>query len=356
MDVDTQQIAPLTGAGAAPLAPTSTGNPRPARLGLILLVLAGLGFGACGSMSKARIEEQVRSLPSNALPASARLVQADLDLVLGGRENSFDVRWLEIPANAGAAGEPPLVLIHGTPGTLFTWTPILFGESGLAGSRPIYALEVIGHGFARDRYRPYSFASCGRYVAAWLRGQGLQGVDLVGHSYGGEICLEVALEQPELVGRLVLMNSSGIQRRDDEFLPEEVKMREWSVARFGYLLNSAERVELALEPHFREPVRGDFLQEITLSCEASENWRAMVALCRDENGNRQSDLGQVGQPTLLLWGAEDIAYPVDRFAKAFEEAIPDARLAVIEGAGHYPFEERPAETAAALLAFLEEPR
>ena len=86
------------------------------------------------------------------------------------------------------------------------------------------------------------------------------------------------------------------------------------------------------------------------------NWRAMVALCRDENGNRQSDLGQVGQPTLLLWGAEDIAYPVDRFAKAFEEAIPDARLAVIEGAGHYPFEERPAETAAALLAFLEEPR
>ena len=186
-----------------------------------------------------------------------------------------------------------------------------------------------------------------------MQALGLEGVDLVGHSYGGEVCLELALDHPDLVGRLVLMDSSGIEREPEEFLPEEVKMREWSVARFGYLLNSAARVGIALEPHFEEPPRDAFLQEITLSCEGAENWRCMVALCRDENGNRQADLPGLDRPTLLLWGARDIAYPPERFAQAFLEALPDARLVVIEGAGHYPFEETPLDTGQALLEFLD---
>ena len=80
----------------------------------------------------------------------------------------------------------------------------------------------------------------------------------------------------------------------------------------------------------------------------------MVELARDENGTRMEELRQLGQPTLLVWGAQDVAYPPGRFAAAFEERLPDARLALIEGAGHYAHEERPAAVAAAIDAFLGE--
>ena len=46
---------------------------------------------------------------------------------------------------------------------------------------------------------------------------------------------------PDLVDRLVLIDCSGLPRSFDQFLSEEVKMREWSVARLGYLLNSEDR-------------------------------------------------------------------------------------------------------------------
>jgi len=79
---------------------------------------------------------------------------------------------------------------------------------------------------------------------------------------------------------------------------------------------------------------------------------AMVELARDENGSRAGELEQLTQPTLLLWGARDIAYPPERFAALFERDIPAARLELIEGSGHYPQEERPDAVVKALESFL----
>ena len=78
----------------------------------------------------------------------------------------------------------------------------------------------------------------------------------------------------------------------------------------------------------------------------------MVDLARDEEGTRSPELTSLTQPTLLLWGAEDEAYGVERFARLFERDIPNARLIVIEGSGHYPQESRPADVARHLREFL----
>jgi pimeloyl-ACP methyl ester carboxylesterase len=57
-------------------------------------------------------------------------------------------------------------------------------------------------------------------------------------------------------------------------------------------------------------------------------------------------------PTLLVWGDRDQLVPLAA-ADAFTAALPDARLVVVAGAAHVPMLERPDETAAALLDFLE---
>ena len=59
----------------------------------------------------------------------------------------------------------------------------------------------------------------------------------------------------------------------------------------------------------------------------------------------------VRAPTLVIWGRKDALLPV-ALADSFVAAIPGARKVVIEGCGHLPQEERPAEVAALLEEFL----
>jgi pimeloyl-ACP methyl ester carboxylesterase len=150
------------------------------------------------------------------------------------------------------------------------------------------------------------------------------------------------------------MSSSGFPRADDEWFPEEVKMREMWLAKLGWLLNSRDNVRGALQPHFQVPVPDDHVEEVFLMCENRDNWRAMIDLARDENGTRAGELSRLHQPTLLLWGAQDSASRPETVAERVRATLPSARLERIEGAGHYPQEEKPAEVARAIAAFARE--
>ncbi len=61
-------------------------------------------------------------------------------------------------------------------------------------------------------------------------------------------------------------------------------------------------------------------------------------------------LPQIGVPTLLVWGDSDVRSPF-RVARQFQEAIPDAELCVIEGAGHMSHLERPERVNDAVRTF-----
>ncbi len=307
----------------------------------------------CQSMSKNTLRKELLSLEKNA-PASQtglskRTIQADLH----GKTQSFELTYLFVPAQNGAPTGPPVVLIHGTPATLFTWVPTIYGDSstqGLSATRDVYAIEVVGHGMAEGDGRPYLFESCARFVEAAIRGLGLSEVYLVGNSYGGEFAWRAALNAPDLVAGLVLMHPSGYARKAGEWLPEEVVMRDNSLAKIGWLLNSKKRVRTALEPHF-DGIPKDRDTEIFLVCENAHNWKAMIDLVRDENGSRESELGKLQAPTLILWGANEIAYPLATFGRRFEADIPGSQLAVLPDCGHYPQEQRPELVAKTLHEF-----
>jgi pimeloyl-ACP methyl ester carboxylesterase len=232
-----------------------------------------------------------------------------------------------------------------------TWTPTVFGPGGLAEDCDVVVLEMVGHGTTRTELDEYTFERCADWIEAFLQALDLRVVTLVGNSYGGEFVWRAALDQPERVARVVLMSSSGFPRRDDEWLPEEVKMREMALAKLGWLLNSRERVRGALQPHFQAPVPDEQVEEVYLVCSNRDNWHAMIDLARDENGERSAELATLRQPTLLLWGALDVAYRPERFGALFRDTIPSARLVLLQATGHYPQEEKPAEVARAIAAF-----
>jgi pimeloyl-ACP methyl ester carboxylesterase len=128
-------------------------------------------------------------------------------------------------------------------------------------------------------------------------------------------------------------------------------MREMWLARYGWLINSRERLRPAVDLHFATPSPDERIEEYFLVSENADNWKSMIDLARDENGLRSPELAQLKQPTLLLWGERDIAYRPERFGRLFADTIPDARYVPVPDAGHYPQEEQPAFVARALAEF-----
>ncbi len=310
---------------------------------------AGIGLlPACRSMPKSEVEAKLFALAEYE-PLRGRVRTLDRTITLDGETIEAEFRYLA--AGERAAGRPVVVLVHPTPGSLVSWTPVVFGPDGLAQSCEVYALEMIGHGITRTELDAYSFERCAAWVNAFLEALELSDVTLVGNSYGGEFVWRAALNDPERIARIVLMSSSGFARNDDEWLPEEVQMREMSLAKVGWILNSRDRVRTALQPHFQTPVPDGAVEETFLVCSNRDNWHAMIDLARDENGARSAELAGLRQPALLLWGEKDIAYRPERFAALFASTIPLARLELVPDAGHYPHEEQPSVVARAIADF-----
>jgi pimeloyl-ACP methyl ester carboxylesterase len=353
---DSDSTDRCSGQHDGPVIPSRGAVRRAAWIAGLLAAAAGLAAATtgCSSLSKADMEARLLELDKNAPARAVGLTRLSTPISLDGEVVADEIVYLHAPRAADAPpGTLPIVLIHGTPSTLFAWTDLTFGGldfEGLRAQRDVYAIEVAGHGIAPGDAGPYGFERCARFAGEVVKALGLERFHVVGSSYGGEFAWRLALNEPDRVASLVLLDSSGYERRDEDWLSEEVVMRENSLAGLGWLLNSRDRIESALAPHFRE-IPPDRVEEFFLVCENRHNWGAMVDLARDENGSRQGDLRGLRAPTLLLWGADDLAYPPEVYARRFADDIPDAELIVLEGTGHYPHDERPADVIHALNRF-----
>lgn len=314
---------------------------------------AGATLVACAGLDKREVERRLLALQKNAALGALGLERKSARIEIEGEQRDVEFSWVHVPARPGVSA-PPLVFVHGTPSTLFNWSGLVThadATAALAGDCDVYLLEVAGHGQCRTELPRYTFQACADWVRGFLVALDLREVTLVGQSYGGEFAWRAALDAPERVAKLVLIDSSGWRRADDGWLSEEVALREWPGARWGYLFNSRERLGPALQLHFREPIGADQLEEMYTCCDNADNWRAMTELCRDENGVREQDIAKLRQPTLLVWGDRDLAYPAQTVGARFASAIAGSRLVVVPDAGHYPHEERADEVRRALREF-----
>jgi 3-oxoadipate enol-lactonase len=169
---------------------------------------------------------------------------------------------------------------------------------------------------------------------------------LVGASFGGHVCLEVASTRPELVEALVLLDAPLFDH-------------DWSEEIRGY----AQREEALIEEgEFRAAAEwtADFWLEDTSHrdrvIEMQERaYHLQVESEAEEIQTDSIDLGAVQARTLVAVGELDKP-DFHRIADRLGAAIPGARRAVIDGAGHLPALERPAETSRLIREFLQEQR
>lgn len=101
-------------------------------------------------------------------------------------------------------GKTPLVLLHGGAGVIDMFGPVL---DSLAENRMVVAAELQAHGHTADIDRPLRYETMADDVAALIGHLGLRKVDAMGYSLGGGVALRLALQDPQLLNRLVVVSA-----------------------------------------------------------------------------------------------------------------------------------------------------
>ncbi len=165
---------------------------------------------------------------------------------------------------------------------------------------------------------------------------------LVGNSFGGHVALRVTHERPELVSALVLAGSSGLIERTVVKGAPVRPSREWLVEKIGELF------------YDKSKMNPEDVERAHMLLNERGGARAMVKLSKTaRRDNMTDDLGEINQPTLLIWGREDVVTPPSA-GQGFMELMPDARLYWLDGCGHAPMIESPEPFGVAVNEFFDD--
>jgi pimeloyl-ACP methyl ester carboxylesterase len=235
--------------------------------------------------------------------------------------------WYEVHGE-GREGRRPLVLLHGNLSTV----GVDFGGilPALARDRQVIGVEQQAHGHTADIDRPLSIRNWAADTAAFLRHLGAGPADLFGYSSGSAVAVQLALDHPELVGKLVLASFSY---RLDGLHP-------------GLMDNIG-----SLRP---EHLAGTpFEQDYARVAPNPGDWPRLIEKIKDMNADlpewSADDLRGLAAPTMLVYGDADIVRP-EHMAETFRllgggvagdmAGLPRARLAVLPGTTHITLVQR----------------
>jgi pimeloyl-ACP methyl ester carboxylesterase len=240
---------------------------------------------------------------------------------------------------------PPLVLIHGAFGTIESCFAELL--PGLARHFDVVAVEMQGHGRTRDVARPLSYEAMAADTAALLDALDIPRAHLVGYSMGGAVGLELALDRPELVDRLVFAGGAAFDASG-----------EYPELSAGYE---------SFDPHELDGSR--WHEAYRRVAPDPDAWTSLVVklneLDRAGHSWPRERIARMQVPTLLINGDADIVRP-EHIVEMFRllgggvpgdlVEMPRSQLALLPGTSHEGVLDRVDWLSSMILAFLRKPR
>lgn len=229
----------------------------------------------------------------------------------------------------------PIVLLHGAGGSHLSWPSEVRRMPGYR----VFALDLPGHGKSGGR----GFQSISRNAEAvleWLESVGIHSAVFVGHSMGSAIVQTLALDHAEHVLGLALMGSAARLRVNPILIDETAQETTYlnalgKIIAWSFSAQAPEDLKTLVAKRL-EQTRHSVLHSDFLACDAYDE---------------TSRITQITQPSLVICGSEDRMTPV-RDSYFLADRLPNARLHIVDGAGHMVMLERPEEVASALARFL----
>ena len=301
---------------------------RVAGEGETLPVGALLGVVADAGVPDADIDAFVERFRQTQAEAAAAAPPPEPKLVPA---EGWTVRVLKVaPEEVGAA--LPLLLIHGFGGDYQNWQ---FNQPELAADRAVYAIDLPGHGGSSKAVAGGDVAALAASVRSAMAALGIARAHLAGHSLGGAIALQLALDEPARVASVTLVCSAGL---GPEINAEYIE---------GFIRSDRRKdMKAVIETLFADPafVSKDMIEDL-LKYKRLDGAAAALRAIADAvfPGGRQGAvfagrLAGLDVPVQAIVGEGDRIIP-----PSHASAVPEARRHVLSGAGHMVHIERPAE-------------
>lgn len=176
-----------------------------------------------------------------------------------------------------------------------------------------------------------------------------QRVDLLGHSLGGAVALDVVRRYPRLVRRLVLVDAAG------QPVSEIIDVLAASLAFVPGSYGDARRL---LSTSVNSRLLGHPVVALAAMLYKGRRknrpqlMKLVASMAAGEDAVKPRDLARISNETLVLWGARDRIFPLAA-GRRLARGLPNARLEILPGCGHVPPTERPVAFARRAIAFLD---
>lgn len=255
---------------------------------------------------------------------------------------------------------PALLFIHGIGDTSETWLPVL---SSLTKDFTVIAPDLLGHGASDKPRADYSTAGYANGMRDLLSLLDIDRVTIVGHSLGGGVAAQFAYQFPDMTQRLVLVGTGGVGRGVHPMLRMAAAPGVDLV--LPLLTSGVVRRLLGL---LRRPITavggagmGDDFEYVLTKYQELGSVAARHAFLRtlravvDWNGQVVTMMDRAyltkHLPTLLIWGTEDHVVPAAH-AEVAHHALPNSRLEMFDGSGHFPHRDEPRRFVEVLHEFV----
>jgi abhydrolase domain-containing protein 6 len=258
-----------------------------------------------------------------------------------------DIDWFYL-ASESDGDKPPVLLIHGFGADSSNWVRF---ANALEGEYNFIIPDLPGHGESiAEPTMNYSTEHQAQRLLALMDALGHDRFHVAGSSMGGAITLQMALQAPERVLSMGLVDAAGLDSRTEAF---DKMLAEGEgnplIARTPEQFFTT--VDWAMEdppymPDFMIRVMGE--KKAAMAPITDKVWQDINA-----EPSLAGRLETIQVPALILWGKKDRLLPVSD-ATRFNELLPNSRMVIFEGLGHLPMAEAPVKSAVPFRVFWSE--
>lgn len=244
---------------------------------------------------------------------------------------------------------PPVVLIHGFASSIENWTTVI---PILKKHHRVLAMDLKGFGWTDRPEGDYSPPAQAKLVLGLMKARGIEQADVVAHSWGSSIALQMAMMEPKRVQRLALYDAWVYEEQLPTFF---LWARADVVGEFLFSTWYKERDDERIAYAFYDKkkwITEPLIEGVQRMLDFPGTVGAALAASRGQRFYEWQDKYKTVQhETLLLWGRED-EVTLLKYGERLQKDLPRAKLNVYPQCGHFPMWEQAAASGGDLDAFL----
>jgi len=226
----------------------------------------------------------------------------------------------------------PVIFLHGAGAGAVTWYPSI---STISEDFQVIAPDIVGYGESDKPDAPYDRPYFSKWLKDFLKELNISKAHFVGLSQGGAIALQFAIDNAKMVNKLVLVNSAGLGAKVS-FWPLIGTI--WMNSFPSSMANRFNSRFILHKPINRDPNHSSYsiavLKYIGGKNAFKQGRGTAVSKISEEL------LKQIENETLIIWGKDDKLFPVE-YGEAAAKIIPNAKLHIIQNAGHLSLMDQP---------------